>query len=614
MTFLQPLAFALLAAVPLVVLLYFLKLKRPERRVPSTLLWRKVLEDLRVNSPFQKLKRSLLLLLQLLILLAAILALARPLFKARDAGDESLIVLLDTSASMQAVEPDGRTRLDQAKAEIGRLADRLARNDEMMVIAFNARADILGRFMRDPRSIRDTLARAHATDCGTDVGPALQLARSLAVARAHPRILLFSDGLFPAPGKIDLPAPVEYRQIGTPRPNVAITALDLRRSPGRDRNRVEMFVSLENMASNAVDGLMTVELDGKPLDAKKVSIAALETLSQVFEASLPQGGTVRVRLDAPDALAADNVAWRVIPPPAARSVLIVGRQSFFVERALKSAPGVICETVTPDAYAPELARGRTAVIWDRVPSPAVAPVNNLYLGCQPALPGLKAGAALDTPDILDWDGSHPVNRFLAFDNLVIASTTALTLPEGATVLLRSTQTPLIALFEAGGALACVTGFDPLKSNWPLLVSFPLFLNNCLETFEDQARQRAAANGVVGRPITVTSPDTAPAIVLPSGERQSMVRLNGDDYTFAGTDRAGLYRIEAGAASRSVAVNLLNRDESRLDPAVTVTIGTQAATALEPDRTIKREYWKWLVIGLAGLLLLEWIVYHRRLWS
>ena len=92
----------------------------------------------------------------------------------------------------------------------------------------------------------------------------------------------------------------------------------------------------------------------------------------------------------------------------------------------------------------------------------------------------------------------------------------------------------------------------------------------------------------------------------------MIRLNDGDYTFAGTDRAGLYKIEARSASRSVAVNLLNRDESRLEPASTVMIGTQPAVTLQADRTLKREYWKWFVIGLAGLVLLEWVVYHRRL--
>src|SRR4051812_10010952 len=64
--------------VPLLLVLYFLKLRRREMTVPSTLLWKKAIQDLQVNAPFQKLRRNLLLLLQLLILLFLLLALSRP--------------------------------------------------------------------------------------------------------------------------------------------------------------------------------------------------------------------------------------------------------------------------------------------------------------------------------------------------------------------------------------------------------------------------------------------------------------------------------------------------------------------------------------------------------
>src|SRR6267143_704713 len=72
-------AWSALAGVPVgIIALYFLKLRRRPVRVPSTLLWRRSLEDLHVNSLFQRLRRNLLLFLQLLAVLLAMLALLVP--------------------------------------------------------------------------------------------------------------------------------------------------------------------------------------------------------------------------------------------------------------------------------------------------------------------------------------------------------------------------------------------------------------------------------------------------------------------------------------------------------------------------------------------------------
>ena len=69
--------------LPAVVLLYFLKRKRNEHVISSTLLWKQATQDLRVNSPFQRLRKNLLLLLQLLILALVVFALAGPALNRR---------------------------------------------------------------------------------------------------------------------------------------------------------------------------------------------------------------------------------------------------------------------------------------------------------------------------------------------------------------------------------------------------------------------------------------------------------------------------------------------------------------------------------------------------
>src|SRR3954464_12378112 len=94
--FLSPLTglIAAVVAVPALLVLYFLKLRRRELAVSSTLLWKKAIQDLQVNAPFQRLRRNLLLLLQMLLLVLLLLALARPVTKHTAVAGKTTVVLI----------------------------------------------------------------------------------------------------------------------------------------------------------------------------------------------------------------------------------------------------------------------------------------------------------------------------------------------------------------------------------------------------------------------------------------------------------------------------------------------------------------------------------------
>jgi hypothetical protein len=121
MNFLNPWFAAAVAAVvvPALLILYFLKLRRREQVVASTLLWKRAIQDLQVNAPFRRLRRNLLLFLQLLILGAGVFALARPIIRTEVANEERVVILIDRSASMNTREGDV-TRLDLAKEQAER--------------------------------------------------------------------------------------------------------------------------------------------------------------------------------------------------------------------------------------------------------------------------------------------------------------------------------------------------------------------------------------------------------------------------------------------------------------------------------------------------------------
>jgi len=104
MSFLSPYTalIAAAASIPLLLLLYFLKLRRTEHTIASTLLWRKAVQDLRVNAPFQKLRKNILLLLQMLLLIAVLVALAKPVMNFVRKPERNVVLVIDQSASMES--------------------------------------------------------------------------------------------------------------------------------------------------------------------------------------------------------------------------------------------------------------------------------------------------------------------------------------------------------------------------------------------------------------------------------------------------------------------------------------------------------------------------------
>src|SRR6202000_2952673 len=155
---LSPLSGLIAAAIalPLLLVLYFLKLRRREMPVPSTFLWKKAIQDLQVNAPFQRLRRNLLFLLQLLLLLFLLLALARPVTNYRPGAGKATVILIDRSASMSAKDIQGgkSSRLEEAKKRAKELVDSMGRHARGMVIAFDDSAETIQPWTTDAAALR----------------------------------------------------------------------------------------------------------------------------------------------------------------------------------------------------------------------------------------------------------------------------------------------------------------------------------------------------------------------------------------------------------------------------------------------------------------------------
>ena len=199
MNFLEPLGLAGLAALIPVIALYFLKLKREERVVPSTLLWKKVIEDLQVNAPFQRLKYSLLLLMQLVLVALLGFSLARPYLSMPGYEGKRIVLLIDTSASMgttDAGKSGTQTRLSAAIEDAKRRIDELQPGDEMALVAFDRDVRQLSKFSNDRSELNRLVAALEPRDVETRADPAFETALDLIAGKPNAEVLVLSDGCF----------------------------------------------------------------------------------------------------------------------------------------------------------------------------------------------------------------------------------------------------------------------------------------------------------------------------------------------------------------------------------------------------------------------------------
>jgi hypothetical protein len=223
---------------------------------------------------------------------------------------------------------------------------------------------------------------------------------------------------------------------------------------------------------------------------------------------------------------------------------------------------------------------------------------------------------IESPVIVDWKSTHPLLRYAGFDNVQIMQslTPARGTPPWAKAICEAPQAPLILAGELGRQRIVWVGFDPLESNWPLRVSFPIFIANAVEWLNPANAKNSQLLVKAGDPfrLALSEPVKTAEVKLPDGKTRALnVDEKANEIVFGDTLREGVYQLHAGTNDTKFCVALLDADESNLQPRNELKFGEfTRVTATTVQRTNK-ELWRTLAaIGLA-VLLFEWWWYHRR---
>jgi len=591
--------------IPAIILMYLLKRRRQDRPVASILLWDQVLRDAAANVPWQRLRRNLLLFLQLLAAAALILAIMRP-HLAGGATGGSVFMLIDTSASMQATDV-APNRLAAAVAAARRIIGGLGPRDEVTLIELGQRPRVIVSACRNRGQIDAALASLRAGSGSAALEPALDLATALAAGKRDASLVIISDGgVMPPEAGYTVPCPVRFERIGGPANNLAVEVVAARAIGGR----LVGLARVRNHSPVEADYALELTVDGRPLDVRRGRLATGQSCELLWE--LPADARVlSARLQGSDALAIDDAGYAVVGERGPVNVLLASPGNVFIARALALTPGVNVTNLNPDAagVAPS---GYDLYVYDGA-LPSSLP-NAPLLVLNPPAGSFGAGGELTPGEFLPPRDGESLLEFVSLADVAIAKARALTVPRWGHAVLEATATPLIYAGERNGQRVVVIGFDLHQSNLPLRPAFPILMQNIvgwlLPGRAAGARALAPGEPFVVRPapqaesVTVTTPSGAGISVVPPYPPKP----------FTATDDPGLYVVReriGGKESSSFFVVNPPPLESALAGADSLPV--TATTAGDGDPLPgQRELWS--VLAWLALLILaaEWWVYNRGL--
>jgi hypothetical protein len=578
---LTPLQTALLAALTAaaVISLYFLKLRHRRVFISSSILWRRVLDERQSHSLWEKLRRIVSIAVAVTIALLIAMSIARPEIESLTGKNERIVVVIDTSPTMNTQTSDGKTRWQHAIEQAKGILDSGGPTTEFRVI--DTSAATASAFTTDRNEVRRLIDQ---------MSPRTSDPQFPKVDGRDSQVYFVSDGV----AIHNTPSFVRRISVFESANNVGITAFEIRSVPGTPQS-YEAYLEVQNFGQPAEVGVALSGTGGQRIN-KTVRLATGEIYKDVFDLSQFAGGGVRATAQTKDdALSLDDVAFAYLPLKRKTRTMLVTKGNRFLETALKLNKYVDMVVTDPANF--HDVTNIDAYIFDRFAPTALPSRPALIIGAPPA-PWLKASLGeVQKPDITSWSDNHPVMQYVSVHDVAIERAARID-PGDLTVIAASKQTPLIVASDKPRWVLLT--FDLESSDFPFHVGFPVFLENVLSWFSREQLALKRSPGLVDVPLANAQIRTIEGKSIPSDQQLGKTVFQANE--------PGLYAATQGDDRIHVAVNLTNPAFSDVNRSVFKT----DARAAEQHYWLRRELWFYMLLAAVALISIEWFTYHRRI--
>ncbi len=624
-----PLALIGLLSLPLIIAFYMLRLRRRDVKVGSTFLWQQLVRDVEANAPWQRLRFSWLLLVQLLIAALVVGAAARPFTATESDLAANVVLIVDTSTSMAAGEGEG-DRMAEARDRARGVIERLPEGGRVTVVAAADTASVLLSESADRAAALEAIAAVEASQAPGDLTDAFALASALAARDSDSTVVVVTDASGDRLPEVGIGAPVLVERVGATDANQAVAALSaLRRAGGA---QLDVFVAVANHSGSEAARRLEIYADGALVDARELVIPAAQRSEALIGTVPPATSVIEARLAGEDALGIDDRAFALAPDEETTRALVVGPGNAFLESALGLLPRLdlfaVGETGYEDALeeADEDGAPYGLVVFDRVAPPSPPTVPALYIDPGEDGPYGTIEGRIESPALDRADPQEPLLRFVDLTAVHIGRAREVAPAAGLrTVVQTVAGTPLLAVGEEGGRRFALIGFDLGESDLPLQTAFPLLMSNLIEYLLPPGDSVMPSSMRLGQAVTALLDERIERVTVTGGAAGESstreVAVRDGRLTLSAADEIGIQTITAvsdapelnGQLVGRTAVNLFSAEESDItpgDPQRLVDMGRVPSAEAGPAQPARAEWWWPLALAALALLALEWLLFHR----
>lgn len=466
--YLWPLFFLLL--IPVIIIMYLLKQKAEEKTFSSLFLWKEMYHNTEANTPWEKLKKNWLMILQIVITVLLIVAVCSPFLLRAGSGADHAVIVIDNSAGMAAAYNEEITRLEKAVDEATDYVRNLRTGTKITVISSAADAVVLYNNGETKNKAIDKIRSIKATNMQGDASAGLEMVRSMQSQWQSVETVCFTD--------TNIPMKDVEGYIVNVFSNVDNLSVD---QVGHGVNGEEMVVLAQitnhGMQEETLDANLYAE--DELIKIQSVTIPAGESKVVYFEDLDTQGSLLSVEISVKDALDSDNIAYDLIEEQRETKVLLMSDANLYLEKAIGILPGVhLTKSSDISAFENFTKENFDVYIFDGMIPEKLPEEGNLLFFNIPDTElfesvGDYQGVRLDIM-------KHTITEYLENVEMGVSKTYSYKVPEWGETFLSCAKEPVAFAGKQNGRNICVFGFDLHNSDLPLKSEFPLLIYSIMK--------------------------------------------------------------------------------------------------------------------------------------